>query len=93
MHPSTWNDTNQHWTPKFLLKGFGIKGHASKLYALETHTGKITIRKVGDVASKPRLLTERDDHLMNAIEARAARVVNRIRKGALDMRPKEREVR
>ena len=92
MHPSTWNDTNQHWTPQFLLKGFGIKGHASKVYALETHTSKITIRKVGDMASKLGLLTERDDHLMKRIEARSARVVNRIRKGDLGMRPREREV-
>ena len=34
MQPSTWNDTNQHWIPQFLLKGFGIRKRAASVYEL-----------------------------------------------------------
>ena len=52
MQPSTWNDTNQHWVPQFLLKGFGIKKKASQVWELDKHTGVIAKRKVREVASK-----------------------------------------
>ena len=91
MQPSTWNDTNQHWVPRFLLKGFGIKGRASRVYEMDKQTENIRIRAVEDVASKLRLLTERDDELMKAIELRAARAIGRIRKGVLDIQHEDRQ--
>lgn len=84
MQPSTWNDTNQHWIPQFLLKGFGIKGKASSVYQLDKQTKRIAICKVSGVASKTRLLTERDDQLMREIETHAATAIDAIRKGRLN---------
>ena len=81
MQPSTWNDTNQHWIPQFLLKGFGIRGESSRIYELDKETQSVAVRNVKDVASKARLLTEQDDGLMRSIESRANAAVNAIRKG------------
>ena len=92
MQPSAWNDSNQHWIPRFLLKGFGIKGQASKVYEMNVRTGRIRRRKVKDVASKTRLLTELDDELMRYIEVRSAQVIGRIRKRELDIQWKDRKV-
>ena len=91
MQPSTWNDTNQHWIPQFLLKGFGIKGRASQVYEMDKQTGNIRIRAVGEVASKQRLLTERDDELMKAIEVRSTQAIGRIRKGNLSIHQEDRQ--
>ncbi len=91
MQRSTWNDTNQHWVPQFLLKGFGIKGDASHVYEMHKQTGVIEVRDVEDVASEPQLLTELDDNLMKRIEARTARVIGRIRKGNLELQEHERQ--
>ena len=91
MQASTWNDTNQHWIPRFLLKGFGIKGRASHVYVLDTLTGAVGTRSVADVASKQALLTERDDELMKGIEVHAARVIDRIRKEKLEVKRSDRE--
>ena len=90
MQPSTWNDTNQHWVPQFLLKGFGLKGKASRVYELEKESGRIRRRKIAEVASKPRLLTNRDDELMRDIERRSASVIDKIRKGKLTILEAER---
>ena len=84
MQPSTWNDTNQHWIPQFLLKGFGIRRMASSVYELDRQTQAVTVRKVSKAASKTRLLTEQDDGLMRDIESRAASAVEAIRKGDLN---------
>ena len=75
MQPSTWNDTNQHWIPQFLLKGFGIRKNASSVYELDKQTKAIAVRKVKEAASKQYLLTERDDELMRGIESRAATAI------------------
>ena len=91
MQPSTWNDTNQHWIPQFLLKGFGIKGRASQVYEMDKQTGNIRIRAVEDVVSKQRLLTERDDELMKAIEMRSTQAIGRIRKGDLSIQQGDRQ--
>ena len=91
MQPSTWNDTNQHWIPQFLLRGFGIKGRASQVYEMDKETGDIRIRAVEDVASKQRLLTERDDELMKAIEICSTRTIGRIRKGDLSIQQEDRQ--
>ena len=80
MQPSTWNDSNQHWVPQFLLKGFGIKGKASKIWELDKQSGLTQIRKVKCVASSQELLTERDDDLMKSIENQATRPIRQIRK-------------
>ena len=85
MQPSTWNDTNQHWIPQFLLKGFGIRRMASSVYELDKQTQTVTVRKVSEAASKPRLLTEKDDGLMREIESRTAAAVDSIRKGRLNL--------
>ena len=85
MQPSTWNDTNQHWVPQFLLKGFGIRRKASSVYELDKQTKSTSMRKVSEAASKPRLLTERDDELMGKIEKNAEKAVGAIRKGRLDL--------
>lgn len=85
MQPSTWNDTNQHWIPQFLLKGFGTSERASQVYELDKQTGAISVRKVAEVASKQHLLTERDDELMRHIEERSSRAIGAIRKGNLDI--------
>ena len=90
MQPSTWNDTNQHWIPQFLLKGFGIRGHSSKIYELDRESGNIEVRRVTDVASKQRLLTERDDELMKSIEQRTKDVIGIIRKGNLNLKEERR---
>lgn len=90
MQSSTWNDTNQHWIPQFLLKGFGIKRRSSSIYEMEKKTGEIRTRSVEDVASKQRLLTELDDDLMKTVEARAARVIGQIRKGRLGLGQEDR---
>ena len=92
MQASTWNETIQHWVPRFLLKGFGIKGRASKVFALDKQTGKITTCDVETVASKQGLLTERDDELMKDLEVRSAQVVGRIRKGDLKSNPEQRQI-
>ena len=83
MQPSTWNDTNQHWVPRFLLKGFGLKGNASRVWEFDKQTGLAQIRKVKDVASEQRLMTESDDELMSQIEIRASRPIDLIRKKQL----------
>ena len=80
MQPSTWNDTNQHWIPQFLLKGFGIKGKATHVYALDKQTNAVTEHKVSEVASKPHLLTQRDDGELRKIEGAAARAMGMVRK-------------
>ena len=85
MQVSTWNETNQHWVPQFLLKGFGIKRNASRVFQLDKQTGKISEHDVGDVASKRRLLSERDDELLNETEVRVAQVLGKIRKGKFDI--------
>ena len=84
MQPSTWNDTNQHWIPQFLLKGFGVRGESSRIYELDKETQSVAFRSVKDVASKAHLLTEQDDGLMKSIESRANAAVNAIRKGNLN---------
>lgn len=90
MQSSTWNDTNQHWIPQFLLKGFGIKGQSSKVYELDKETGDIQVRRVADAASKQRLLTERDDDFMMSIEQETKNIVHRLRKGYFNLREKDR---
>ena len=84
MQPSTWNDTNQHWIPQFLLKGFGIHSKSSTIYELDKQTKVVTVRSVREAASKTHLLTDRDDELMRDIESRAAAAVDAIRKGHLN---------
>ena len=81
MQPSTWNDTNQHWIPQSLLKGFGRQGRAYSVYELDNHTKVIADRKVSEVASKPRLITERDDFSLKKIEDAAAKAMRMVRKG------------
>lgn len=90
MQSSTWNDTNQHWIPQFLLKGFKIRGHSSQIYQLEKATGNIERRKVAELASKQQLLTEGDDKLMMSIEQRTKYIVHRLRKGYFDLKEKDR---
>ncbi len=85
MQPSTWNDSNQHWVSRFLLKGFGIKKKASQVWELDKRTGVTTRRDVEDVASKQELLSNRDDELMRSIENDATRPIGRIRKENLDI--------
>ena len=80
MQPSTWDNTNQHWVPQFLLKGFGIRGDVSRVWELDKEDGSIQRHKVKDVASKPALLPQRDDELMRIIEARATQPIRNIRK-------------
>ena len=80
MQPSTWNSTNQHWVPQFLLKGFGIKGNASEIWELEKEAGILRRRKVKDVASKQKLLPDSDDELLKSIETQAVQAVDQIRK-------------
>ena len=82
--PSTWNDTNQHWIPQFLLKGFGIRSKSSTIYELDKQTKVVTVRNVEKIASKQHLLTDRDDDWVKAIERRATEVISAIRKGNLD---------
>ncbi len=91
MQPSTWNDTNQHWTPQFLLKGFGLKGKASRVLRLDKTTGTIEVCKVSEVASKQRLLTDADDGLMRSIEQDATPVIEKIRKGTTSITRRERK--
>ena len=90
MQPSTWNDTNQHWVPQFLLRGFGLKRKASRVYELHKETGEIVVCKVSHVASKPGFLTDRDDELMKDIEGRSNKVIDKIRKGNLRITEPER---
>lgn len=82
MQPSTWNDTNQHWIPQFLLKGFGIPRNASRVYELDKQTNAIAVRNAREVASKPRLLTEQDDADLRRIENAAAKAMGMMRKNA-----------
>ena len=84
MQPSTWNDTNQHWIPQFLLKGFGIHSKSSTIYELDKQTKVVTVRDVSEAASKTHLLTNRDDEFMRDIESRAVAAVHAIRKGRLN---------
>ena len=88
--PSPWDETNQHWVPRFLLKGFGIKGKASQVYVLDKQTKKIEIRAVESIASKRRLSTEADNQLLTQLEAKASPVVEKLRKGRLDIGPEDR---
>ena len=82
MQPSTWNDTNQHWIPQFLLKGFGIRKRASSIYELNTQNNAITVRKVSEAASRPRLVTDQDDAHLKKLEDAAAKAMGIVRKGA-----------
>ena len=66
-----------------MLKGFGIRKKASFVCELDKETNAVTVRKVSEVASKPRLVTEQDDELMRRIESRAATAIDAIRKGNL----------
>ena len=84
MHQSTWNDTNQHWIPQFLLRGFGIRKKASRICELDKQTNAISVREVNEVASKSWLLTVKDDQLLRTIENRVNKAVEAIRKGNLD---------
>ena len=84
MQQSTWSETNQHWIPQFLLKGFGIRGKASSVYEMDKQTKAIDVRNVEEVASKQHLLTDRDDELTQAIERRATKTISAIRKGKLN---------
>ena len=84
MHQSTWNDTNQHWIPQFLLRGFGIRKKASSVYELDKQTKAISVRGVKEAASKQHLLTDRDDAEVGKIENRAKEAVRAIGKGNLD---------
>ena len=90
MQPSIWNDSNQHWVPQFLLKGFGIKKKASQIWELDKRTGDTARRNVEEVASKQELLSNRDDELMKSIENEATRPIGRIRKGKLDISLRDR---
>ncbi len=90
MQPSTWNDTNQHWVPQFLLKGFGIRKKASQIWELDKQTGVTAKRKVKDAASMQELLSDRDDELMGGIEIEATRPIGRIRKENLDISLRDR---
>ena len=92
MQSSTWNSTNQHWIPQFLLKGFEFKNRASQVYAMDRQTGKIGTRSIAEVASKQGLLTDRDDKLMQEIERRSAPVIRAIRRGDLPIGKEERKV-
>ena len=84
MTPSTWNDTNQHWIPQFLLKGFGIRGKARQVYELDKETNSIVVRQVKEAASKKHLLTDRDDELMRGIERRATEAIDAVRGGRVN---------
>lgn len=91
MQPSTWNDTNQHWIPQFLLKGFGLKGKSSRVYQLDKETKEINVRKISEVASQKELLTDRDDELMRHIEKRTAPIIDKIRKGNIKINGSDRK--
>ena len=80
MQPSTWNDTNQHWLPRFILKGFGQKKNASRVFELDCKTGEIAPRNVEEVASKVHLLSDKDDGFLRPIEDRASKAVDKIRR-------------
>ena len=92
MIPSSWNETIQHWIPRFLLKGFGAKGRAFFVYALDKLTNTVALRKVAKVASTRHLLTDRDDQLMKNIEVQSSPVVERIRKGKTKITYRERQI-
>ena len=81
MEPSTWKNTNQHWFPRFLLKGFGQKRQAYKVLQLNCETNEIQSRNVEEVVSKPNLLSTRDDNLLHGIENKASETVMKIRRG------------
>ena len=91
MQPSTWNDKKQHWIPQFLLKGFGLKGKASRVFQMDKTTGTIEVCKVSKVASKQGLLTDADDGLMRSIEQEATPVIEKIRKGTTSINRSERK--
>ena len=91
MQPSTWNDTNQHWVSQFLLKGFGIKGNAAKVWQLDKRTGLVEICQVKSAASKQQLMTDRDDELMKRIEIQATGPISNIRKRKLRITEKDRK--
>lgn len=59
---------------------------------MDVKSRRIDIRRVKDVASKHRLLTESDDELMKAIEARSSKVIGQIRNGNLKIKPNDRLV-
>ena len=60
------------------------------MYALDKKTGNVSVRRVADIASKRRLLTERDDKLMKELEDSSTIVIDEIRKGKLKMRSRDR---
>ena len=73
-----------------MLKGFGNKGDSSKVYELDKESGIIEVKRVADVASKQKLLTDRDDELMKSIEQRAKDVIGKIRKGSYNITERDR---
>ena len=83
MGPSIWSYNNQHWIPRFILSGFGTRGNARTIYELDKETHAITLRKVKEVASRPRLLTEQDDQMLRGIENRANAAIESIPNGHL----------
>ena len=91
MQPSTWNNTNQHWIPQFILKGFGLKGKASRVFQMDKTTATIEVCKVSEVASKQGLLTDADDGLMRGIEQEATPVIEKMRKGTTSINRSERK--
>ena len=78
--PNTWNNTNQHWIPQFLLRSFDVRGKASRVYEMDKQSGVIKLRAIKDIASRQGLLTERDDTLMQQIEMQASPVIRGVRK-------------
>ena len=83
--PNTWNNTNQHWIPQFILRGFDASEKASHVYEMDKLSGEIKLKSVRNIASRQGLLTERDDAFVRGIETQVARVIRRIRKGDLNI--------
>ena len=84
MQSNTWNNTNQHWIPQFLLKGFGTHKRNKFIYKLDSRTNFVTKHKVSEIASKSHLLTEQDDKLLSEIEGYTNQVIDAIRKNRLE---------
>ena len=83
MSLSTYNDTNQHWIPRFLLKGFGKKNQASSIYRLDCATSNIDTVQVEKIVSRVGLLTVQDDEQLRGIENNTRTVIDDIRKNRL----------